>query len=98
MKNTWHFLDGMAISDEEVNKIVVDDFDKNIKPLISINVKNVSQFIRKKRSMKNNDKISESIGLGFSLLLVATALVAIAIDLSNCFGHNIRNLCRRNVE
>ncbi|VDI30970.1 Hypothetical predicted protein [Mytilus galloprovincialis] len=97
----WHFLDGMNITDAEVKKIVLEDFNKNTKSEISVNKKTVSKEVRKKISSVNQKKSSQSIGLGCIVFLVLPMVFLIAIDILNCcihfrsrFGGRKRNLNR----
>ena len=81
----WHFLDGKDISDGELRKLVLEDFEANIKPLISVIKKNVSKAIRKRTSAENLRKSAQSVGSGLSVLLIVPVALVITADLSRCF-------------
>ncbi|VDI30991.1 Hypothetical predicted protein [Mytilus galloprovincialis] len=83
----WHFLDGKNITDDEVRKIVVEDFNKNIKSEISVDKKTVSKEVRKKNSSVNKRKSSQSIGWGCIVFLILPVVFLIAIDILNCCIH-----------
>ncbi|CAG2194251.1 unnamed protein product [Mytilus edulis] len=83
----WHFLDGMNITNAEVKKIVLEDFNKNTKSEISVNKKTVSKEVRKKNSSVNQTKSSQFIGWGCIVFLVLPMIFLIAIDILNCCIH-----------
>ncbi|XP_071140319.1 uncharacterized protein [Mytilus edulis] len=83
----WHFLDGMNITDVEVRKMVVEDFNKNIKSEISVDKKTVSKEVRKKNSSVNKRKSSQFIGRGCIVFLILPVVFLIAIDILNCCIH-----------
>ncbi|CAG2257112.1 unnamed protein product [Mytilus edulis] len=83
----WHFLDGMNITDAEIKKIVLEDFNKNVKSEISVDKKTVSKEIRKKNSSVDKRKSSQSIGWGCIVFLVLPMIFLIAIDILNCCIH-----------
>ncbi|XP_076081348.1 uncharacterized protein LOC143052243 [Mytilus galloprovincialis] len=83
----WHFLDGQNKSDDEVKKMVLQEFNKNIKSEISVDKKKVSKEVRKKNSSVNKRKSSQSIGWGCIVLLILPVVFLIAIDMLNCCIH-----------
>ncbi|XP_071140149.1 uncharacterized protein [Mytilus edulis] len=83
----WHFLDGKNITDAEVKKMVVEDFNKNIESEISVDKTTVSKEIRKKNSSVNKRKSSQSIGWGCIVFLILPVVFLIAIDILNCCIH-----------
>ncbi|CAG2203285.1 unnamed protein product [Mytilus edulis] len=83
----WHFLDGMNITDAEVKKIVLDDFNKNIKSEISVDKKTESKEIRKKKSSVDKRKSSQSMGWGCIVFLVLPMVFLIAMNILNCCIH-----------
>ncbi|XP_063438839.1 uncharacterized protein LOC134719816 [Mytilus trossulus] len=83
----WHSLDGKNITDAEVKKMVLDDFNKNIKSEISVDKKTVSKEIRKKNSSVDKRKSSQSIGWGCIVFLVLSMVFLIAKDILNCCIH-----------
>ncbi|CAC5370581.1 unnamed protein product [Mytilus coruscus] len=91
----WHFLDGKDISDAELRKLVLEDFEANIKPLITVKKKNISKAIRKRTSAENRRQSAQSVGSGFSVLLVVPVAFIIAVDLSRCYC-SIRKNYHRN--
>ncbi|CAC5416397.1 unnamed protein product [Mytilus coruscus] len=94
----WHFLDGKNITDAEVKKIVLIDFNKNIKSEMSVDKKTVSKESRKKKSSVNKRKSSQSIGWGCIVFLVLPVIFLIAIDILNCCIHfRSRYGCRKRI-
>ncbi|XP_071138585.1 uncharacterized protein [Mytilus edulis] len=83
----WHFLDGKNITNSEVKKIVLEDFNKNIKSEISVDKKTVSKEVRKKNSSVNKRTSSQSIGWGCIVFLVLPMVFLIGIDILNCCIH-----------
>ncbi|CAC5399847.1 unnamed protein product [Mytilus coruscus] len=83
----WHFLDGKNIPDAEVKKMVLEDFNTNIKSEISVDKKTVSKEVRKKHSSVNKRKSSQSIGWGCFVFLILPMVFLIAIDILNCCIH-----------
>ncbi|VDI73180.1 Hypothetical predicted protein [Mytilus galloprovincialis] len=91
----WHFLDGKDISDAVLRNLVLEDFEANIKPLISVKKKNVSKAIRKRTSAENLRRSAQSVGSGLSVLLIVPVALILAADLSRCF-YSIRKTNYRN--
>ncbi|CAG2216278.1 unnamed protein product [Mytilus edulis] len=83
----WHFLDGKNITDAEVKKNVLKDFNQNIKSEISVDKKTLSKESRKKNSSANKRKSSKTIGWGSIVVLVLPVIFLIAIDILNCCIH-----------
>ncbi|OPL33942.1 hypothetical protein AM593_07202, partial [Mytilus galloprovincialis] len=80
----WHFLDGKNKTDKKVRKMVLEDFNKNLKSEISVDKKTVSKEIRKKNSSVNKRKSSQSIGWGCIVFLILPVVFLITIDILNC--------------
>ncbi|XP_076081351.1 uncharacterized protein LOC143052247 [Mytilus galloprovincialis] len=87
LKTKWHFLDGKNITNLEVKKIVLEDFNKNIKSEISVDKKTVSKEVRKKNSSANKRKSSQNIGWGCIVFLILPVVFLIFIDILNCCIH-----------
>ncbi|CAC5422728.1 unnamed protein product [Mytilus coruscus] len=90
----WHFIDGKNITDAEVKKMVLEDFNKNIKSEISVDKKTVSKEVRKKNSSVNKRKSAQFIGWGCIVFLVLPMVFLIAIYILNCCIH-FRACCGR---
>ncbi|VDI29944.1 Hypothetical predicted protein [Mytilus galloprovincialis] len=83
----WHFLDGKNITNSEVKKLILEDFNKNTQSEISVDKKTISKEIRKKNSSVNKRKSSQSIGWGCIVFFVMPIVFLIAIDILNCCIH-----------
>ncbi|CAC5369824.1 unnamed protein product [Mytilus coruscus] len=83
----WHFLDGKNLTNSEVKKMVLEDFNKNIKSKILIDKKTVSKEVRRKNSSVNKGKSAQSIGWGCIVFLIFPMVFLIAIDILNCCIH-----------
>ncbi|CAG2240111.1 PLG [Mytilus edulis] len=83
----WHNLDGMNITNSEVKKKVLQDFNKNIKSEIAVDRRAVSKAVRKKISSVNKRTSSQSIGWGCIVFLVIPMIFLISIDILNCYIH-----------
>ncbi|CAC5399843.1 unnamed protein product [Mytilus coruscus] len=90
----WHLIDGKNITDAEVKRMVLEDFNKNIKSEISVDKKTVSKEVRKKTSSVNKRKSAQSIGWGCIVFLVLPMVFLIVIDILNCCIH-FRACCGR---
>ncbi|XP_052085213.1 uncharacterized protein LOC127722375 [Mytilus californianus] len=91
----WHVLDGKNITNSEVKKIVLEDFNKNVKSEITVDKKTVSKEERKKHSSVNKRKSAQSIGWGCIVFVILPMGFLIAIDILNCCIHFQTYLGRR---